>query len=85
MEVKYEKGIQYSLDRLDASFQELSNHILDSDLLKGVIDFGNTTINVIDDVTNKLGTLGTIGAGVGLFTGLKNVGAAKMHASIYLF
>lgn len=70
----YEQGIQYSLDRLEASFQAFANHILDSNFLKGIIDFGNGTINVIDTVTDKLGSLGTIGLGAGLFTSIKNVG-----------
>ena len=78
---EYEKGIQYSLDRLEASFQEFSNHILDSDFLKGIIDFGNGTINVLDAITSKLGTLGTLGAGAGLFAGIKNVGMANYISS----
>lgn len=82
---EYEKGVAYSIEKLDASFQEFSNHILDSDLLKGIIDFGNTAINVIDNITSKLGTIGTIGTGVGLFAGLKNIGGAKMYALIYMF
>lgn len=73
---EYEKGIQYSLDRLSASAQEFANHFLDSSLVKGIVDFGNTTINVIDKVTSKLGSIGTIGLGTGLFAGLKNVGVA---------
>lgn len=72
----YEQGIQYSLDRLEASFQTFANHILDSDFLKGIIDFGNGTINVIDNVVNKLGSLGTIGLGAGMFSSIKNVGMA---------
>lgn len=71
---KYEQGVQYSLDRLEASFQTFANHILDSDFLKGIIDFGNSTINVIDAITNKLGSFGTIGLGAGLFAGVKNIG-----------
>ncbi|MCM1115905.1 MAG: phage tail tape measure protein [Clostridium sp.] len=73
----YEQGIQYSFDRLKASFQAFANHILDSDLLKGIVDFGNGTINVLDAVTDKLGSLGTIGLGAGIFTGVKNLGKGR--------
>ena len=52
--------IQYYIDRLIAKFQELSNHILDSKLVKGVVDFGTTTLDVIDKITSALGSLGTI-------------------------
>lgn len=75
---EYEKGIQYSLDRLTASAQTFANHFLDSSLIKGIVDFGNTTINVIDKVTSKLGSIGTIGLGTGLFAGIKNIGRPKM-------
>ena len=70
----YEKGIQFSLDRISASWQEFSNHFLDSSFIKGIVDFGNTTINVIDDVNSALGTLGTIATIGGGILGAKNLG-----------
>lgn len=66
--------IQFSLDRLSASWQEFSNHFLDSSFIKGIVDFGNTTINVIDDVNSALGTLGTIATIGGGILGAKNLG-----------
>ena len=77
-----EQGIQYSLDRLQASFQTFANHFLDSDLLKGIIDFGNGAINVIDTVASKIGSLGTIGLSAGLFAGIKNVGGVKVYTPV---
>lgn len=71
---EYEKGIEYSLKRLEAAFQTFSNHILDSGFIKGIVDFGSNTIEVIDKITSKLGSLEIIGFSAGLFTGLKNVG-----------
>lgn len=71
---EYEKGIEYSLKRLEAAFQTFSNHILDSGFIKGIVDFGSNTIEVIDKITSKLGSLEIIGLSAGLFTGLKNVG-----------
>ncbi len=69
---EYEKGIEYSLKRLEASFQEFANHILDSSFIKGIVDFGNSAINVIDKITSKLGSLGTIGLGVGITKFIKS-------------
>lgn len=66
---KYEQGIQYSLDRLDASFQTFASHVLDSKFLKGIADFGNGIINIIDKVTSRLGSSGTIGIGLAGFLG----------------
>lgn len=74
---EYEKGVQYSLDRLEAKFQEFANHILDSKLLKGIVDFGTTTVDIIDKITTKLGSLGTIGIGAGIFGIFKNVDYLK--------
>lgn len=79
---EYEKGIEYSLKRLEAVFQEFANHILDSNFIKGVIDFGSSTIEVIDNITSTLGSLGTIGLGAGIFAGFKNVGRPKMFGLI---
>ena len=76
--------IQYSIDRLIAKFQELSNHILDSKLVKGVVDFGTTTLDVIDKATSALTPLGTFALGGGLFAGIKNVGGLKMQSLIVL-
>ena len=78
----YEQGIEYSLKRLEAVFQTFANHILDSKVVKGIIDFGSSTIEVIDKVTSKLGSLGTIGLGVGLFTGVKNTGKCRISVRI---
>ena len=73
--------IQYSIDRLIAKFQELSNHILDSKLVKGIVDFGTTTLDVIDKITSALTPLGTLALGSGLFARIKNVGREKCYPS----
>lgn len=66
--------IQYSLDRLEAKFQEFSNHVLESELIKGIVDFGTTTLDIVDKVTSALGSLGTIGVIGGGILGAKNAG-----------
>lgn len=57
----YEKGVQFSLDRLSASFQTFSNHLFDADAFKFIVDSGNAAINVIDKLTQSLGSFGTLG------------------------
>ena len=81
---EYEKGIQYSLDRLTASAQTFANHFLDSSLVKGIVDFGNTTINVIDKVTSALTPLGTLALGGGIFASFKNAGREKCYPSYHI-
>ncbi len=43
-------------------------------LLKGIVDFGNGTVNVLDFITDKLGALGTLGTIGGAVAGAKNLG-----------
>ncbi|MDE5717388.1 MAG: phage tail tape measure protein [Lachnospiraceae bacterium] len=71
---KYEQGIQYSLDRLKASFQQFADTLAGSGLLKGIVDLGNGTVNVLDFITDKLGALGTLGTIGGAVAGAKNLG-----------
>lgn len=60
-----------------ATFQALSADIVDSDLIKNVVDSGTTVLNIIDKLINNLGTLQTlilsIGGGVGAYKTIKNV------------
>lgn len=75
-------SLEAKTQQFEAAFQSLSSTILDSSLLKWFVDFGSNTIEVIDKITSKLGSLGTIGLGAGLFAGLKNVGGDKMYSLI---
>lgn len=56
----YSKGIQYSIDKIHAQFEELSTVVFDSSFLKGLIDTGTGALNIITDLIDKLGILGTL-------------------------
>lgn len=71
---EYEQGIQYSLDRLKASFQQFADTLAGDGLLKGVADFGNGTVNMLNFVTDRLGALGTLGTIGGAVAGAKGAG-----------
>ena len=47
---KYLESIQGHLDRLTASFQALSNDLLDGELVKFGVDFLNTVLNLLDKI-----------------------------------
>ena len=56
-----------------ASFESLSNTVLDSDLLKFFVDFGTGAVTALDYVIGKMGTLetlATVGAGIAGAKGL---------------
>lgn len=82
---EYEKGIGYSLDRLKASAQEISNNALSSDFLKGAIDSANTLLEVLNSIGSALGAGGTIGALLGGFLGNKTgLGGEKCYPSYFV-
>ena len=71
----YMEHLQGSIDRAKASWQELSNTILGSDFLKGLVDAGNGFLNILNFIIEKIGTIPTLigAATAGLSLG-KNVG-----------
>lgn len=71
----YISSIQAKLNQLQASFQSLSTHILDSDLVKNIVDLGTKIIDVLDAITQKAGSLTTI---VGGYSLIKSLGGPKM-------
>lgn len=68
----YQKGIQYSLETFQATFQEFSMATLDSDMFKGLIDSGTGFLNILTqiiDVGNGLPALASVVAGIFSATG----------------
>lgn len=72
---KYVESIEGHLNQLKTAWQALSNSLIKSDFLKGLIDTGSAALNTLDWIINRIGTLPTlIGAAfAGLSIG-KNVG-----------
>lgn len=71
---EYEKGIQYSLDRLTAAFQEFSNTILEADAFKFIVDSGTSALEVITKLIDALGSFGSIGMIGSAIAGAKGLG-----------
>lgn len=72
-------SIEAKTKQFEASWQSLSNTFLDSDLVRGVVDFGTGFVSFLDTIIDKIGSLSTIGLGAGLLAGIKNVGGAKLY------
>lgn len=70
----YEKGIEYSVNRAKAALQELAFDAINSDFLKGLIDFGTNAINLLDTIIDKFGLLKTAIIAIGTVWGTKNLG-----------
>lgn len=67
----YQKGIEYSLGKFKATFQEFSTTALSSDLVKSIIDTGSGTLDFITNIIDKVGLLNTILGSLGVAKGLK--------------
>ena len=78
---RWMESLEAKTQQFEAAFQSLSTTVLDSGLLKWFVDFGTGSVKVLDSVIDKIGSLGTIGVGAGLFAGLKNAGRVKCNPS----
>ena len=87
------ESLEAKTQQFQAAFQTLSNTVIDSDLLKFFVDLGTGAVNVLDGIIGKFNSIssffsggnslfGTIGAGAGLFAGLKNTGKRRISVRI---
>lgn len=61
---KYEKSIQFSMDRMKAQFQDFSNTAIGSDFIKGIVDGGNNILNVVTQLIKQFGILKPLITGI---------------------
>lgn len=76
---KSAENLTGTLNKLSNSWTEFVNNIINSDGLKAGVNLLNKLVEGATSLTSKLGSLGTIGLGAGLFAGFKNVGMAKLY------
>lgn len=70
----YQKGIDYSLERFKATFQEFSTSVLSSDTFKAAIDSGTQFLEILTKITEALGPLGTALTAFGGFKFISSIG-----------
>jgi len=75
-------SIEYKINSLKETGTGIAQNIFNRDDMKSVIDIFGSFANAIDTITDKLGFFGTIGAGIGTFTILKNLGRGKRYPLI---
>ena len=77
-QAKWMESLEAKTQQFEAAFQSLSQTVLDSNFLKGLVDVGTDVINVLDWIIDKIGVLGATGLiGGGILAG-KNIGRPKM-------
>lgn len=65
----WNKGIEASLSRFKAQFQELSTTTFDSGLLKGIVDTGTDALGILESLIDNFGILQTVISGIALGKG----------------
>lgn len=79
----YQKGIDYSLERFKATFQEFSTSVLSSDTFKAVIDSGTQFLEILTKITETLGPLGTALTALGGFKFISSIGQLKNLGDLF--
>ena len=77
---KYQEGIQYSLDRLKASTQELSMTTLDSSIIKAFVDLANGAVNATTAIGGLVPVITTLGIAFGVHKFLLPILVKEMSA-----
>lgn len=70
---KYMETTAAHVGKLKASFQELSYDMINGDLMKGVVDLGKGSLNTIDGIIDRIGTLSTALSSISLSKFAKNM------------
>ena len=76
-------SVQGKLSQFQATFQSFSETVLDSDLVKGIIDFGTSALDAADGFTKWAGVIPTLTAALSAFlslSGTKTQGSIQMLA-----
>ena len=71
-----------SINTLSNSWTELVNTFIDSDSLKTGVNILNDLVQSATSLVNILTPSGTVGVGVGLYAGIKNIGKRRMSVRI---
>ena len=69
----YQKGIEYSVGKFKAQFQDFSNTVLDSSVLKTGVDIGTGLLSGITGIISTVGIPGLLAGGVGGVSFFKNL------------
>ena len=77
-------SIDYKLNTLKETGTGISQNLFGREDIKTILDLITSFGNGLDWLTDKLGLLGTIGLGAGIFAGFKNVGRDKMYSLIFV-
>lgn len=79
----YQKGIEYSIDKFKATFQELSQNVLSSDLFKTAVDSGTAFLEVLNKIISVGHGIPALFAGIAGFNIFKNLDLFYLNWSLH--
>lgn len=79
---KYLDSIQGKISQFQASWQSLSNTVVDSDLVGGVVEAGSAIIDILDNIISFTGVVTPLLAGGGIVTFFKSFDSLAKSADI---
>lgn len=81
---KYAESLEGHMQELKAVSESFWTNVLNSDALKFGVDALTTILKLLDGLTGKIGGLGTLGLGAGIFASVKNVGRRRQIRRLHL-
>ena len=73
----WSRSIEAHINTFKASWESLSQTVMDSDFLKGIVDLGTTIISTLDSIIDKFGTIPTLLTSIATVGAFKNVGGTN--------
>lgn len=72
-QTKWLDSLEGKTQQLKASWQELSNTVIDSDFMKSLIDFGSTALSFLTKIIDNIGVLNTALIGFAGYGAIKSI------------
>lgn len=70
---KWLDSLEAKTQQFKASWQELSNTVIDSDFMKGLIDTGTTALSVLSNIIDEIGVLNVALTGFAGYKAIKSI------------
>lgn len=80
---KYLNSVEGKITQLTNNLQELAFNTINTDLFKGLIDGGNTFLNVLNQILDNLGMLPILLSGGGIAAFIKNLDKPEIKGFVY--
>ena len=82
---KYMNSIQGKLTKFQATFEVLSNDLLDSDLVKGVVDLGTGALNAVDGFVKLAGAIPAVTTALAALISMSNIDTSGNKVKMFSY